>query len=59
MPCKSKKCEDFKVYYEWEHFKVKDVENSFHLCDTDLLPSMPDNCSRCKRAYPDLFKMKS
>jgi len=58
MSCKSKKCLNYKDYFEWEHFKIKYAENPFELCDTDLMPSMPDDCSRCKRAYHDLFTKK-
>ncbi len=55
MTCKSKKCKNYRDYYKWNNFDIRDTDNTFHLCDTDLMPSMPDDCSRCKRAYKDLF----
>jgi len=56
MTCKTKACILFQDYSEWYHFNVKQAANPFNLCDTDLMPSMPDDCSRCKRAYRDLFR---
>ena len=42
--CRSKECELYEDYKYWnEHQNY----------------SMPDNCSRCKRAYPDMFSLKS
>ena len=38
--CRSKECDCYPEYKKW-------MEN-----DDD---SMPDNCDRCKRAYPDMF----
>ncbi len=58
MTCKSKECENYKEYYKWEQFDINIVSNPFNFCDTDLMPSMPDDCSRCKRAYRDLFRKK-
>lgn len=56
MPCKSKKCDNYESYHSWENFKLDDVKNPYNFCDTDLMPSMPDSCSRCKRAYHDYFR---
>jgi len=54
MSCKSKKCDNYKDYYEWENFKLEEAENSYNLSYNEILPSMPDDCSRCKRAYNDM-----
>lgn len=50
MTCKSKKCELYEDFKEWE----SDIDKKH----TDDMLSMPDNCSRCKRAYPDMFMPK-
>lgn len=50
MTCKSKKCESYRDFKGWE----ADIDKM----NTDDMLSMPDNCSRCKRAYPDMFHRK-
>jgi len=54
MACKTNKCRNHKEYLYWIHFKVENAKNPYNFCDTDIMPSMPDDCSRCKRAYHDL-----
>lgn len=56
MPCKSKKCENYVDYLYWNNFKLKEAVNPLNQCYNEILPSMPDDCSRCKRAYFDLYR---
>lgn len=58
MTCKSRGCELYSDYAYWYNFDVRKADNPYKLCDTDLSPSMPDDCSRCRRAYRDLFRSK-
>lgn len=50
MTCRSKNCEVYEDFKEWYNQKVG---------KTDEMYSMPDDCSRCKRAYKDFYRSKN